>query len=127
MKLEVMKKTIAFGLGMVMVLGVMAQELPQFNTVVTQEGDLYTRSVYSADGMLLSQGSFLQGEQHGQWLAFDDSGSELASGFYKNGLREGKWVIRSRDGFRTYEVQYKNNKVVEYTIRDVSPALVANP
>jgi antitoxin component YwqK of YwqJK toxin-antitoxin module len=118
---------IVFGLGMVMFLGAVAQETPEVNTIVTQEGDVYTRSIYSADGVLLNQGSFLNGEQHGQWLAYDDSGLELASGLYKYGQREGKWIIRSRDGYRTYEVQYKNNKIVEYTIRDVSPALVANP
>ena len=124
-----MKKIVALGIGMLVSLMSYGQEAT--SVVYTQEGDAafqeaqYTKSVYSAEGILLARGTFQDNQRHGEWLAFDGEGRELARGHYKNGLKHGDWVINSRDGQRTYLITYKNNKVVKHSIVESGSVIAA--
>ena len=55
---------------------------------------------YNREGVLIQQGFYLDGKEHGEWKFFDDQGRLTFSGWYEHGERVGEWFQYDKKGNR---------------------------
>ena len=96
-----------------------AQELkPKFE----KEGRLTKGTFYYEDGSIKQQGTYKDVKLHGEWVAYDKSGSKTATAQYVNGQKTGKWFFWNNGNLT--EVDYSNNQIAEVTTWDNSKTVV---
>jgi len=95
----------------VFIIGVaaMAQESPA--PKFEKEGDLIKGTFYYEDGTIRQQGTYKNGELHGEWMAYDAEGKKQSMANYAEGKKTGKWFFWSSD--KLTEVDYYNNQIAE--------------
>ncbi len=94
---------VAISLGTV----VMAQETPE--PKFEKEGDLIKGTFYYADGTVSQEGTYKDGELHGEWIAYDINGNKTSLANYTQGVKTGKWFFWNSD--KLTEVDYENNQI----------------
>ncbi|MFH0759792.1 MAG: hypothetical protein V2B15_21060 [Bacteroidota bacterium] len=65
--------------------------------------------IYS-DSVLISKGSFVNGQPDGLWTYWYNNGQMKEEGHYKNGLKKGMWVEWYRDGEIMWKGEWENDK-----------------
>lgn len=75
-----------------------------------EDGNLYQVVYFHQNGAISQQGTMnLEGQLHGRWESFAESGEKTAMGNFVNGKKEGKWFFWSKDGLS--EVDYSQNSI----------------
>ncbi len=85
----------------------MAQESPE--PKFEKEGDLIKGTFYYEDGTVRQQGTYKNGELHGEWIAYDAEGKKQSMANYTEGEKTGKWFFWTSD--KLTEVDYDNNQI----------------
>ena len=75
-----------------------------------KEGDLVKATFYHDNGNIAQLGNFQDGQLHGEWIMFDESGKKVAIGQYSLGMKTGKWFFWKGDLLQ--EVDYSDNRIV---------------
>lgn len=98
-----------------------AQEIePEF----TKTGDLVKGTYFFDNGEIQQEGTYKNGELHGEWIAYNTEGEKIAVGKYENGEKTGKWFFWNGD--KLMEVDYSNNRITHVTGWKNGQTLVSN-
>lgn len=85
-----------------------AQEIkPKFE----KEGELIKGTYYYEDGSVRQEGTYKNGQLHGEWISYDQNGKKNAVAQYNEGVKTGKWFFWNKDLLT--EVDYDNNAIAE--------------
>lgn len=77
---------------------------------VNKDGDLTVATYYHTNGTIEQQGTFnAQGELHGVWTSYTAEGIKVTVGNYVNGEKVGKWLFWS--GNKLKEVDYIDSRI----------------
>ncbi|MDT0675172.1 toxin-antitoxin system YwqK family antitoxin [Autumnicola musiva] len=98
-------KYLFIGAALVFTGAVSAQEKPAFE----KQGDLIKGTFYYEDGSVRQEGTYKEGELHGEWISYNKEGEKTAVAQYNMGGKTGKWFFWTED--RLTEVDYKNNRI----------------
>lgn len=93
--------------------------------VSNEDGKLMKVTWYHTNGVVRETGYFLNGEKHGQWMTFDESGKKLSEANYKEGQKDGNWSVWHDNGTVRYHMVYSNNKRIMVTEWDNAGNLIA--
>lgn len=75
-----------------------------------EDVNLYQVVYYHENGAISQQGTInMEGQLHGRWESFAESGEKIAMGNYANGKKEGKWFFWNQEGLS--EVDYNQNGI----------------
>ncbi|MDT0690891.1 nicotinic acid mononucleotide adenyltransferase [Salegentibacter sp. F188] len=85
---------------------VMAQEK---EPVFEQQGDLIKGTFYYEDGNIRQEGTYKDGELHGEWVSYNKEGEKTTIGQYERGQKTGKWFFWTEDNLT--EVDYKDSRI----------------
>jgi len=55
---------------------------------------------YSEAGVVISEGHYVNGKEHGEWRDFHPNGKLAALGTYENGIEVGEWQYWGEQGNR---------------------------
>jgi antitoxin component YwqK of YwqJK toxin-antitoxin module len=59
-----------------------------------EDKNLYQVVYYHDNGVVSQEGTInLQGQLHGSWVSFSETGEKVAMGNYLNGKKDGKWFF----------------------------------
>ena len=53
---------------------------------------------FHPNGMLASEGEYVEGQEHGPWTDYHPNGQMAARGYYKNGKEVGRWEFWDENG-----------------------------
>ena len=102
-----MKKILVCLLFLAPVLSFAQQER---KVTLLEDKNLYKVVYYHDNGLVSQEGTInLQGELHGSWVSFSDSGEKVAMGNYLNGKKNGKWFFWNQGVLS--EVDYDQNHI----------------
>ncbi|UJH90501.1 nicotinic acid mononucleotide adenyltransferase [Antarcticibacterium sp. 1MA-6-2] len=76
-----------------------------------KEGELIKGTYYYENGSIRQEGTYKNGQLHGEWVSYDQDGKKNAVAQYKEGVKTGKWFFWNKN-FLT-EVDYNNNIIAE--------------
>lgn len=83
------------------------------NVEYVKQGDLVKGVFYYDNGVIQQEGTYKNGELHGQWISYNRSGKKNAVAFYNKGDKTGKWFFWKENKF--IEVDYDNNNIAQVT------------
>lgn len=86
---------------------IMAQEKPEPR--FEKDADLIKGTFYYEDGSIEQEGTYKNGELHGKWISYNQTGEKKAIAQYTFGDKTGKWFFWN-NGELT-EVTYHKNKI----------------
>ncbi|GLB53450.1 hypothetical protein NBRC110019_24910 [Neptunitalea chrysea] len=116
-------KKLVFTLAMVFTLaGFAQQEKPQLE----QQGDVVKATYTNDKGAITQTGYFRDGKPHGEWVAYNDNGKEVARATYDEGKKVSTWFFWT-DKHSLSEVEFVNNEVKNITKWSSVDALATNP
>lgn len=92
--------------------------------VFEKQGNLIKGTFYYEDGSIQQEGTYKEGELHGEWISYDENGEKTAIANYKNGKKDGKWFFWSED--KLTEVDYKNSVIASVNSWKNDSSLVNN-
>ncbi|WP_373057683.1 toxin-antitoxin system YwqK family antitoxin [Zunongwangia sp. H14] len=99
-------KYMLIGAALIFTGAVSAQEKkPDFE----KQGDLIKGTFYYEDGSVRQEGTYKEGELHGEWISYNKEGEKTAVGQYNMGEKTGKWFFWNED--KLTEVDYKNSQI----------------
>ena len=95
---------------MLFLLPVITQAQHEREVTLLEDGNLYQVVYYHDNGTISQQGTMnMEGQLHGRWESFTETGEKTAMGNYLNGKKEGKWFFWNSDGLS--EVDYNQNNI----------------
>ena len=84
----------------------------RYARVMSEDGTRWIRSglfvEYSEEGVVLSEGTYVDGIEEGLWRDFHPNGKLASEGHYRAGLEEGLWRFWSPEGSEEPAVFYEN-------------------
>ena len=60
--------------------------------------DRVNTTLYRPDGTKSAEGAVIDGHRHGEWVFFDEGGTETWRGRYVTGMEQGLWTLSAPDG-----------------------------
>ena len=88
------------------------QESVDKSDLVEVVGDQYTE-YYPGKKAIKFQGTQdAEGERHGKWLYFSETGEELSMSMYEHGKKHGHSIVKYPNGAIHYIGEYRDNKQV---------------
>jgi len=72
--------------------------------------DRVNTTIYRPDGTKSAEGAVIDGHRHGEWLFFDEGGTETWRGRYVTGMEQGLWTLSAPDGSLVAEGQMVNGQ-----------------
>ena len=58
----------------------------------------------------MDEGEFVEGEKHGDWVAYYANGNKMREGRYVNGKKDGPWTLYYENGNKKSECTFVNGK-----------------
>lgn len=98
-----------------------AQETPE--KVITRNGELLEAVFYHDNGMVAQEGTYKDGELHGEWTCYDKAGNKVAMGKYLKGKKVGKWFFWNQG--QLSEVDFEDNRIADVKSWKVDNDLVS--
>ncbi len=92
--------------------GLSAQEK---QPVFEKQGELIKGTFYYEDGSVRQEGTYKNGELHGQWISYGQDGKKNALAEYNEGQKTGKWFFWTIDNVLN-EVDYRENRIAEVKV-----------
>lgn len=66
---------------------------------------------FTEDGLLRETGTYVDGQLHGQWVAYAEDGTPTVIANYSNGVKNGQWFYWNEDQNEIRVVVYNNNEI----------------
>ena len=88
---------------------VLAQENPEPR--FEKDGELIKGTFYYEDGSVKQEGTYKEGNLHGEWISYNQNGEKEAIAQYTNGEKTGKWFFWSDN--KLTEVDYNENRIAK--------------
>lgn len=80
---------------------------------------------FHANGSVREVGYFLNGQKHGTWISYDESGNKVMEANYNNGVKDGNFSAWFSNGSIHYHIVYSDGKRVLATEWDSQGQLIA--
>jgi len=74
-----------------------------------KQGDLVKGVFFYDNGIIQQEGTYKNGELHGQWISYDRDGKKNAVAYYHEGNKTGKWFFWRQGNL--VEVDYTKNDI----------------
>ncbi len=86
----------------------------RFAVILSDDGTRWIRHglfvAYSEDGIVVSEGNYVRGQEHGLWRDFHPNGRIAAEGRYENGQEDGVWRFWDEHGNEEAQVTYEKGR-----------------
>lgn len=111
----------------VAVFGLSATTMGQENLKPTfeKDGELIKGTFYHENGNVQQEGTYKNGELHGEWISYNEKGEKTALAQYDNGVKTGKWFFWSGD--KLTEVDYSENEIASVNVWKNGNNVASNP
>ncbi|MEK8028835.1 toxin-antitoxin system YwqK family antitoxin [Pseudaquabacterium rugosum] len=88
----------------------------RYSRVLSEDGTRWIRQglfvEYSESGVVLAEGSYLNGKEEGSWCSFHENGQKASEGLYTDGKEEGTWHFWNSTGQPEESVIYRGGEEV---------------
>jgi antitoxin component YwqK of YwqJK toxin-antitoxin module len=84
----------------------------------------YTFTHYYSSGIKSATGKIKDGEKHGTWKTWDETGKLTAIAHYRNGEKTGTWIINEPD-HSSFEISFNHNHMLRAFKKDDHHHIVA--